>query len=227
VGEVRIPFVWQARTMSTTTEVRPSGSGITVTGEGRAGEAPDVVVLTVGAEATSSRVAEATGRAGTALARMRDAVVAEGIGPEQLTTRAFSLRPGYDREGRPSGAVCELGLEIRSRAVSRAGELAAACVEAGGEEARLQGVTFEHSDPTRLLARARELAFADAARRAAQFATLAGRELGAVQEITEGRPAAVPMGGDLMAKAMSAREIPVDGGSVDVVVSVTVRWAWA
>ena len=130
--------------------------GITVTGSGRAADLPDVFVLTVGAEAASDHAVEATDRAAAALERMRSAALRHGVRPGQLTSQNLVLRQGYDQEGRPRGLVCELGLVIRYSDVDRAGELVTVCVEAGGDEARLQSASFEHSDPTGLLASARE-----------------------------------------------------------------------
>jgi len=207
-------------------EITTNGSGITVTGSGRAAAVPDVFVLAVGAEASSDRGAEATGRAGVALQRIRAAALAHGVGADRLATRNLVLRQGYDREGQPRGLVCELGLTIRSDDVARAAELVAACVEAGGDEARLQSASFEHSDPSGLLVSAREAAFADARARASQLATLADRDLGPVQRIIEGEPAWVPLRRDKMTAAMAAMP-PMDAGTSDVSVAVTVSWLWA
>jgi uncharacterized protein YggE len=200
-------------------------SGITVTGSGRAAAVPDVFVLVVGAEASSDRAAEATGRAGAALERIRSAALAHGVPADQLTTQNLVLRQGYDREGQPRGLVCELGLAVRSGEVARAGELVAACVEAGGDEARLQNASFEHSDPSALLVSARDSAFADARARASQLAGLAGRRLGPVERIVEGEPAWVPLH---RSKAVALSSMPpMDAGTADVSVTVTVTWLWA
>jgi uncharacterized protein YggE len=197
-------------------------SGITVTGSGRAAAVPDVFVLVVGAEASSARPAEAMARAGSALERTRTAALGFGVPAEQLTTQNLALRQAYDREGQPDGVTCEFALVVRSTEVERAGDLVAACVAAGADEARLQSIAFEHSDPGRLLVGARESAFADAQARASQLAMLAGRELGAVEQIVEGQPAWAPLH---RFKAMAAP--PVDAGTLDAAVTVTVTWSWA
>jgi uncharacterized protein YggE len=54
-----------------------------------------------------------------------------------------------------------------------------------GEEARLNGVAFEVSDPAAALRQARDRAFADAAAKAAQYAELADRRLGGVVSVSE------------------------------------------
>ena len=199
--------------------------GITVTGSGRTADVPDVFVLAVGAEASSDRAAEATRQAGSALERIRAAALAHGVPADQLSTQDLVLRQGYDREGQPRGLVCELGLAIRSGDVARAGDLVAACIDAGGDEARLRSASFEHSDPTALLVSARASAFADALARASQLAALAGRELGPVQRIVEGEPAWVPLRRDKAAVTLAS--MPLDAGTSDVSVTVTVTWLWA
>jgi uncharacterized protein YggE len=204
-----------------------SDTGITVTGGGQVSAVPDVFVLSVGAEATSPRAAEATSQASAALTRMRDVALAHGVSAEHLTTRGLSLRQAYDREGQPRGIQCELSLTIRSSELALAGELASTCVEAGGDEARLQGVAFEHLDPRELYVRAREAAFADASARARQFAALAGRSLGPVERISEGGYGGTDGGYAVRALAAPPVGIPISAGTLDVSTSVTVRWAWA
>jgi uncharacterized protein len=199
--------------------------GITVTGSGRAADVPDIFVLLVGAEATSDRAVEAMERAGSALERIREAALAHGVRPEQLTMQNLVLRQGYDREGQPRGLVCELALAVRSAEIRRAGELVSACVEAGGDQARLLSASFEHADPSALLVSARKSAFADARARASQLAALAGRKLGAVERIVEGEPAWAPLHRDKTVATLASP--PVDAGTLDASVTVTVTWHWA
>lgn len=220
------PRFCQHRQMPTGVDADVPAQGITVTGSGRAAAVPDVFVLAVGAEASSDRAVEATDRAGAALERIRQAALAHGVRADRLTTKNLVLRQGYDREGQPRGLVCELGLAVRSDDVARAADLVAACVEAGGDEARLQSASFEHSDPTALLVEARESAFADALARASQLAALAGRALGPVQRIIEGEPAWVPLRRDKAAITLASMP-QMDAGTSDVSVTVTVTWIWA
>lgn len=163
-------------------------------------------------------------RAGAALEGIRAAALAAGVPPDRLSTADLGLRQAYDAEGQPHGVVCELTLAIRSTEVARAGDLVAACVEAGETEVRLQSASFEHSDPTELLVLAREAAFADAQARASQLAALAGRALGAVVEIVEGRSDWTPLH---RAKTMALAGPPVPAGSLDATVTLTVAWEWA
>jgi uncharacterized protein YggE len=89
-------------------------------------------------------------------------------------------------------------------------------------------VTFRHGDPTGLVVRAREAAWADALDRARQLATLAGRELGEVLAIDEtvGRPRPPgPMRMAAMAESDAGAAMSLDAGEGSVVVSLTVGWS--
>lgn len=200
--------------------------GITVTGLGEVVTLPDVFKLYVGAEAMADRAIDATTQASAALNRMREVAFGYGIPATGITTKGLSLHQVTDRDGHPQGIRCSLDMIIRSSDLPRAGELASACVEAGGQEARLQTVGFERQDAREFYVRAREAAFADALSRATQLAALAGRELGAIEEITEGYRGAE---GGLRYDALEAPPvgISISGGTLEFSTSVTVRWSWA
>jgi len=201
-----------------------SGSGITVTGSGTASAIPDVFVLEIAAEAQSGSVAEALRQASEALHRIRAAALEHGVEPGQLTSQSMSVTQRYNE----LSFDCLLPMTVRSTNLERAGDLVVACTEAGGDRTRLLGTSLDHSDRLDLLTAARDAAFADALERAGQFAALAGRELGPVQQVLEGMPAWGHRSGSrgvMMAMADSAP--PVDPGSLDVTAAVTVAWAWA
>jgi uncharacterized protein YggE len=197
--------------------------GITVTGSGEVVTLPDVFVLYVGAEAMAERAVDATAQASAALTRMREVALEHGVRPEGIATKGLSLQQVHDRDGNRQGIKCSLDLVLRSGDLVRSGVLASACVEAGGQEARLQSVAFEHHDPREFYVRARELAFADALARATQLTGLAGRELGGVEQITEGTYGGQ---GGLRYDSLQAPPIPIAGGTLEFSTMVTVRWSW-
>jgi hypothetical protein len=196
---------------------------IRVTGTGSAAAPPDVVVIELAAEATAQHAASALTATSAALTRMRDAALVGGVERVDVASTGTSLSPAYDREGRLNGYRAFLGLTVRLRDIPRAGHLLADLVAAGGDEARLQGTRFEHSDPEALAAAAREAAFADARDKAQQYAGLAGRALGPVLAIDEGgRPGPAPMPRDL--RLMAEAAVPVESGVQAVTAAVTVCW---
>lgn len=211
------------------------GDGITVTGVGEVTGRPDVLRATIGVEVTDDSVQAAmetaSERAEAVTAALQDAgVAAEDIQTEDVTVRR--ARP--ERPPEPGAApapeerpyVAENRLDVRIRDVDGAGQVLQAAVDAGGDAARLRGVRFDVEDDDELLADARERAFADARDKAEQYARLAGRELGALQALREGR-ATSPGPGPFPDEAAAAPHaaVPVEPGTERLVVRVTAVWS--
>ena len=70
--------------------------------------------------------------------------------------------------------------------LSRVGSLLVAAIDAGGDGARIDGISFSHRDAAALEREARDAAFADARAKAEQYAGLAGQALGEVRHVVEG-----------------------------------------
>ncbi len=158
---------------------------ITVVGEGAVAAAPDVMRLQAGVEVRRRSAAEAFAEVRAAAARLTEALRGAGIAGEDLRTTELSLGPEYDAYPQVSAYRAAQGVEAVIRDLARADQVID--VVAGvGEEARLNGVAFEVSDPAAVLRQARDRAFADAAAKAAQYAELAGRGLGGVVSVSEG-----------------------------------------
>ncbi len=199
--------------------------GITVTGHGSAGAAPDVVRLSLAAEAADVSVQSAIDRAGAALTAIRAALVDGGVAERDLmSAEASAYTDGSSR----SRHIARFGLTATVRDVARAGALLSDALAAAGEAGRMNGMSFGHSDPSALYADAQTKAMVDARERAQRLAELAGRVLGPVVEVVEGAPGRPPMpfpGRRVAAMAMEAA--PVSPGELEVSAVVTVRFAWA
>jgi hypothetical protein len=200
--------------------------GIWVTGLGSASGLRDECRISAGVEVRRSSAGAALTESAAALEAMRQVALAAGLNPADLTTSQVSLSPVYDQYPVVSGFTAALSLVVRTRDIATAGRLLGQLVAVAGDEARLHGVSFSHSDPSQLMRQARDAAWADALARATQLAALAGRELGDVLAVTEavGQVVPRPRGGPMMAMA-SAPEVPLDGGEGEVNVSLTVGWA--
>ncbi|MFD1535858.1 SIMPL domain-containing protein [Nonomuraea guangzhouensis] len=157
---------------------------IAVAGEGAVSAAPDVMRLNTGVEVRKTSAAEAFAAVRTAAARLTEALKGAGIAPEDLRTSELSLGPEYEVYPKVAAYRAAQGVEALVRDLSRADKVID-IVAAVGEEARLNGVSFELSDPAEVLVEARVRAFRDAAAKAAQYAELAGRPLGQVVSVTE------------------------------------------
>jgi uncharacterized protein YggE len=111
--------------------------------------------------------------------------------------------------------------------VSLAGRCLTAAAEAGGgNDLGIDGIRLEISDPAPLRLLARERAFADAHTMAAQYAELAGRNLGPLESLQEADGVGAPLWVD--ADLSSARAAAhIEGGQTAVSVTMTARWSFA
>ena len=204
----------------------PADAGVEVQGVGTATGTPDVLHLTIGVETGAAAVADALGSANTAAQKVHDALRAAKVADADLQTANVHVYPRYAGDGQQiSGYLAGQDIRVTLRDRDTAGATIATAVAAGGDAARLQGISYELDDDTALRSQARERAFADARGTAEQYAKLAGRELGDVvlmrEEVTSSGP--VPMAaGD---SATSSQAVPIAPGSTDVTVTANVRWS--
>ena len=202
--------------------------GVTVTGSGSASGPRDECVLTVGAEVRRPTAAAALAGTAEVVARMRGILIESGLPAADLATSAVSLSPVYDQYPTVAGFTSDVRISATTRALDTVGALLTALVEAGGEAARVHEVAYRQSDPAQQFVTARELAWADALAKATQLAALAGRELGEVLAIDEtvGRPAPPrPLRMAAMSDAAGSGAVPLDAGSGEVTVTLTVGWS--
>jgi uncharacterized protein len=201
--------------------------GITVSGTGSVSAPPDVVVLSLGVEATASSVEAVLSRASEAQSALRAALSEAGVADVDLRSGQTSL--WIDNGPHGSGPVrhtARLGTAATVRDVASAGRVLSAALAAAGDAARMDSMSFSHADPAALADEARDKAFADASRKARRLASLTGRGLGEVLWVQEGPrpPGPGPVGGARLMAA--AAEVAVDPGQQEVGASVTVCWAW-
>ena len=201
--------------------------GITVSGTGSVSAPPDVVVLSLGVEATASSVEAVLSRASEAQSALRAALSEAGVADVDLRSGQTSLWTDNGPHGSgPVRHTARLGTAATVRDVASAGRVLSAALAAAGDSARMDGMSFSHADPAALADEARDKAFADASRKARRLASLAGRGLGEVLWVQEGPrpPGPGPVGGARLMAA--AAEVAVDPGQQEVGASVTVCWAW-
>jgi uncharacterized protein YggE len=194
-------------------------SGVTVTGTGRVPVAPDLVSAQLGSEVTGPSVQAALEGCSAALAAMAAELRARAVAAGDLATAGASVYAAHDATGTPRGWTAAQQLTARFRDIGEAGGLISAALTAGGDAARLHGVSLSVADDSAARAQARELAFADAKAIAEQYARLAGRDLGRVWAVRE-TGADEPGGGRSYAKAA----MTVEPGSLDVTAVVVVVW---
>jgi uncharacterized protein YggE len=206
---------------------RTMGRSVTVTGHGIAAATYDEAQLRLAASARAASPSDATARATYAMSAMREAVLRSGAGESDLATTHVSLNPVHDPWPTVAGYEASLALTVRLVDLTRVGSVLVAAVDAGGDGARVEGISFTHRDPAALRERAREAAYADARAKAEQYARLAGVALGEVRHVVEGgaEPGTGPRTMRAMAAMAESAPVPVDAGEGQVLAAVTITWS--
>ncbi len=203
--------------------------GVLVSGTGEVTGRPDTLVAQFGAEATADSVDAALARADRALRRITQSLQDGGIDEADLRTAGLDIYPRYSDDGRQvTGYQASQQLTVTFRDVDAAGRLIGRAVDAGGDAARLSGLSFRIDDDSALLADARRKAFADAKAKAELYGDAAGRGLGRVVSVTEtvtGNDAPYPVAGYDSA-AGAARDVSLQPGQQQLSVTVTVEWSF-
>jgi uncharacterized protein YggE len=200
--------------------------GITVTGIGTAGAPPDKCVFTLGAAAAARTVAEAMTSVSQKVEAVLAALAERGVAGPDVRTSELTIWPEQDREGSPTGFRVRNIVRAEIADIARVGEVVAAATAAAGDMAEMQGITFQLIETGPVEAEARRLAWETARAKAEQLASLAGVRLGAPVSVIEGGGGA---GGTppMMKRMAMAEAAPVEPGSTEVRVQVTVRFALA
>lgn len=199
---------------------------VTVTGTGEVRGTPDLLRADIGVEATAPDVSTAVTQVNSKAQAMIDAIVGAGVKREDVQTAKLTINPQYASPGAGggsrtiSGYQAENSLRIVVRDLPKASGVLDKAIQAGGNNARLRGVSFDISDDSKLLADARERAFKDAKAHAEQYAKLSDRELGDVTSVSESH-GSQPM----PAQADVKLAAPIEPGTQTVTFSVTVKWA--
>jgi uncharacterized protein len=158
---------------------------------------------------------------------MREAVVRGGADERTLATTSVSLNPVHDPWPTVVAYEASLSLAVRTTDLEHVGSMLVAAVQAGGDGARVDGISFSHDDAAGLESAARDAAYANARAKAEQYAGLAGQALGEVRHVVEAEIGGgiSPRGMKAMALAADAGGAPIDAGEGTVSAVVTVTWA--
>ena len=206
--------------------------GITVSGAGEASASPDTVEVDVGVSVLADTVQDATRIAAERAEAVSSALIAGGVASEDMATTEYSIRPEYDystNNQRLLGYRVDNTVRAKLRDITFTGPLLDSISSAGGDETRVNGLSFGVADETSLLARAREAAWDDAMTKAEQLAALSGHTLGKATTITETIQGPVlPMPRMLAADmAMSERaSTPIQPGTSSVTVTLQVEFGF-
>ena len=210
-------------------------TGIQVNGAGKVELRADLAIVSLGVEGFGETVAEARAAAANALTAMLDALRAQGVNEADIQTRHFSIQAEYDwieslRGGSErvlTGYRVDNIVSVKMRDLDRAGAVIDAVAAAGGDAARIDGVSFDAEDRAAAEAEARALALRDAIAKADQFAAEAGVTRGGLLHVAE-TSYATPLFG--RAESLAAADgfgapTPIIGGSLEVTATVQAVFA--
>ena len=165
-------------------------TGIWVTGEGKVSVVPDVAILSLGVEAQAATVAEAQNQAAGAMNAVVKALDSYGIAKKDIKTQHFSIYPvrKWIREREEEvlvGYRVNNMVTAKVRKVEDTGDIIDAVTRAGGDNIRINSISFTVDDPTAYHKEVRKKAMADAEAKAKQLADSADVKLGKPTYINE------------------------------------------
>ncbi|HEY3868403.1 MAG TPA: SIMPL domain-containing protein [Actinocrinis sp.] len=195
--------------------------GITVTGTGTVNGTPDTLILDLSVSQTRSNVSDALSAANGTVNDIDSTLTAQGVAGADVQTSGASVQPNYQGDT-ISGYAASESLTVTLRDLTTAGSEISAAVRAGGNATSVNGVSLDIQNDTSLMSAARSAAFADAQTKAQQYASAAHETLGKAVQVTEtvNTPQTEPMAG--VAAPSSNAAVPINPGTSQVSVTVTV-----
>lgn len=197
---------------------------ITVAGTGTVEAAPDMATLMIGVTTQGATAAEALAENSKATDAVIARLTASGVEARDMQTSNLSINPnwtGYDSSTPTiAGYVASNMLTVRVRKLDTTGAILDAAVADGANT--LNGMTFGLADPEPAYDEARKEAVADARDKAELLALAAGVKLGQVVSISDGGAMTDPA--PMYRDAVLASPVPVVGGELGLVATVSVTW---
>lgn len=207
-----------------------ASAGITVTGTADVAGTPDTLRLDLAVTAQADTVSKALEQANGTTKKVQDSLRHNGVAAKDLQTSNLQIQPNYSypSDGTPvlQGYTVTEGVTALLRDLDKAGATISDAAAAGGNAVRVNGIQLDLSDSSKLVAAARDKAMADAKAKAEQYARAAGRALGQVVSVTEDVSQPPPVDYRMGAAADAAKAVPVQPGTQNVGVHVTVVYAF-
>ena len=200
----------------------PSTRSVTVRGTGSVDAVPNRAGLVVGVSSDAATARGALAANAEKAARVIRALRSAGVAKQDLQTADVSVSSRWNDQGKQDGFTAHSSVQVKVRAVGRAGAILDAAVAVGATET--SGPSFDRGDREALYRGALKAAFADARAKAATLAGEAGASLGRVLRIEESPPASVqvPMFATL---ERSPTPTPVEPGTQEVQATVSVTFS--
>ena len=205
----------------------PTEHTVTVSGSGEVSVAPDVADVTVGVSITKPTVAEAQSAAATSMASVIAALKKDGVDTKDIVTVNLSLSPVYDYNSsvpRLVGQQYTNTVRVTVRDLGRVAAVVDDSVAAGATT--IQGISFRLNDPKSVQGQARQLAMNDALAKATALTAAANVSIKGVASISETSTTPITYSGGATMDSKAAAQVatPIQTGTTDVVISVSVTY---
>jgi len=196
---------------------------VSVTGEASISKAPDIAVLQAGVTSQAKTARDAMSASAKLMAAVLAALKESGIAENDIQTSRISLMPIREQNKNPANIVAVEAsslLTVRLRDINKSADVLDKMITAGAN--LVTGISFDVSEPSKLLDQARAEAIADARRKAEIYATAAGVSLGRPLSISEGYVSRPKMQEYAMRAAPAA--MPIQAGEEKIGISVQVSY---
>ena len=201
---------------------------VTVLGVGTTEGVPDTVTVNFGVRVTRTTVQSALDGRTHAARKLLASLRAQGVTDDNLQTTDLSLYRRHKRHDPTRYYVASESIQATISPVEDAGRTIDAAATSS-PHVELGGMSFDISNDAQLITEARANAYADAKKKAEQYADLAGRALGRVERVTETvrNPGPLHYGVASGAASTAGPSAPVEAGTQTVRVRVTIIWQLA
>jgi uncharacterized protein len=208
-----------------------AAAGITVSGTGTATGTPDTLALDLAVTTTAPTVTKALEEANASASAVQKSLSGHAVAAKDLQTSGLSIQAMYDNKGQSiTGYQVSESVHAVVHGLARVGETITDAVSAGGNSVRVNNIGLDLGDSAPLMTQARDSAFTQARAKAEQYAKAAGTTLGKVVSITDAAvsgPVGVRFDAASAADKAALSPVPIQAGSQDVQVTVTVVFALA
>ena len=205
----------------------PDKRTISLSASGGVKTTPDKVHISTGVTTEAKTAREALDQNTEAMAKVVEALKADGIDAKDIQTVNFSVGPVYEvkAEGKPPVVVgyrVTNQVRITLHDSGKLGAILDKVVTLGSNQ--IDSIEFGVEEPEALKDEARRLALKNVTDNAKLYAEAAGVGLGRILSITEEESSYQPRYAPMATRMDSAKEVPIEAGTASVEVRVRVSW---
>ncbi len=205
----------------------PEKRTISLVATGAVKTTPDKVDISTGVTSEAKSAREALDQNTEAMAKVVEALKADGIEPKDIQTTNFSVSPVYEqrKEGTAPlivGYRVTNQVRITLRDTKKLGAILDKVVGLGANQ--IDSIEFGVEEPEALKDEARKLALKNVTDNAKLYAQAAGVGLGQILTISEEESSYQPRFAPAATRMEMSKDVPIEAGTASVEVRVKVTW---